>query len=351
MTESAIASPFASSCAVSKSDVGIKSRLTALLFGSPDVRKAHGGYRAAFVEKRIRRPCREGAASKTVVFHIDENRFSKSHGLPKIWLSERMASSEGKGEHVRAFTSYYPSAADKGGVKALGLAERFFAEGIGIADRGAQAERLQCFQAAELLYMHAMRRGNLQACTRLGVLYRFDMCRGSYMKDVLFKKGKHVRSLSLHETAFKLFRKAAVQGDAEAMVQLGEMLAEGAGCAKNRELAFKFFKSALKKCTGMEFAYIEGSVIDPEIRQKVHLTLASDLFNASHAGRAALHIAESFEEGRGTRQSFEMARIWYEIAYSALSVSFDHGFWYSKRDRCKARQGFLRALQEINGKY
>lgn len=334
--------------------VGIIPRLSAAVFGSPDAIKAHGGYRPSR-RRRNAAPMISMPAQLPMqpvpVYQLEDRRLSAKGGLPRIWLSEKACAASSGSIQPRKLSGCYPSDTDKGGVRALALAERYFAEGLNLVGEQSKTERVQCFQAAELLYMHAMHRGNLPACTRLGVLYRFDMCRGSYLKDRLFKKGKHAKAISAEATAFRLFRKAASQGDAEAMVQLGEMLIAGVGCSRNPDLAFKFFKSAIRRCSGMSFGQVEGSVFSEDGRHKMHRVLASYPEDAANMGNAALHIAEAFEQGRGARQSFSMARIWYEVAYEALSLSFDHGFWYSKRNKCKARQGYLRALQEINGKY
>lgn len=349
MTDTAIAMPQTCFASAPVRKVGVLARINGHLFGSPDFNKAQGGYRKAVAKKRMT-SCAGSTKKQIPVYQIDAKHRHHRTSLPQIWLSEKVYGGEGSAAQTRAFTTYYPNSADRGGVKAMQLAERYFAEGINVRS-GSEELRIQCFQAAELLYMHAMKRGNILACTRLGVIYRFDMCRGRYLKDALFKTGKHAKGLTLQETAFKLFRKAAVRGEIEAMVQVGEMLREGCGCEQNEAVAFKFFKKALKRSAGVAFDEVETWVLDSEHRRAMCALLNSDIENAANIGNAALHVAESFEEGSGARQSFEMAKIWYEVAYEALSVSFGCGFWYSKRNKDKARWGYRRALQEMNGKY
>lgn len=333
------------------SKISFHSKLIGILFGAPDLRKAFGGFCKTFSKKSKKKTRIKKSLDKACIYYIDFKKRKYINKLPKIWLSECVTDTNDGSIQQRAFTTYYPNDADKGGRKALYLAEQYFAEGLNMRGVNVEELRIQCFQAAELLYMHAMAKGNIVACTRLGIIYKYDMCKGLYVKDVLLKTGKHAKGLSSNESAYKLFRKAASRGDIEAIVQLGEMLRNGLGCEKSMSLAFNLFKEAIKKSIDINFNEIESWVINNNNRKKLHLILASNLKNAVNIGNAALSIAEFFEQGFVVAQSFNMAKIWYEISYEALSVSFDYGFWYSKRNKNKARWGYLRALQEINGKY
>lgn len=320
--------------------VTVGERLSRLFFGSPSFAYACRDMRLRKAASKRQRARVASPAREVPVFTIDRKNWKGTERLPRIWLSEPSYDAEAGCAHGRTFIEAYPHDPDPQGWHAYGLARKYFSEGLTYAPAAAataqegsdaaEAYRLrrlrrECFRAAEILYLHAMRAGNSAAKTGLGVLYRFDMCEGAYWSGLLEKRARHRKTVDPRKRALALFEQQAVAGDAEALFNLGEMRAEGCGCESDDMAAFELF--------GKAFEAAEASG------------------RGELAGKAALRIAEAFAEGRGTVHSFEQARAWYARATERLQAAFDGGEWHCKRQLVAARLGTACMDQELSGRY
>ena len=110
--------------------------------------------------------------------------------LPRIWLSEKVFNTKSDNGR-RIFVECYPAGPDIGGERALELGDRYLGEGFRSRRGGASVAALECFQAAEILYLHAGRRGNRAAACRLREMYADDLCEGRWHESYLQINAKH----------------------------------------------------------------------------------------------------------------------------------------------------------------
>lgn len=174
-------------------EVSIAARVSNMLFGAPNARRANGVVSTSFdVAGWLRRAFRTltGAPDFVPVFAIDRMGTEYRERLPRIWLSEKVANT--RHDAGRVFVESYPSAPDRGGEQALELGDRYLGEGFRAIARDG-AESVECFKAAEILYLHAVRRGNREAASRLRGIYADDLCRGDYWRPHLESRAKHAR--------------------------------------------------------------------------------------------------------------------------------------------------------------
>lgn len=314
--------------------VSVRERLCRIVLGSPSAAYA---LRDARLQRSLVHKSRARArrrASEVPVFEVDRKGWKGSERLPRVWLSEpRFDAATGRCEG-RVFVEAYPHDPDPLGWHAYGLARKYFSEGLAYAsehsgadagDYRARRVRRDCFRAAELLYLHALRAGNTAASTALATLYRYDMCEGSYWSGLLEKRARHRKPVDPRRRALRLLEQAAEAGNAEGLFGLGEMLAEGCGCERDEDRAFRCFAETFGRC---------GSRGSEEL-----------------AGRAALRIAHARAEGAGTVLDPERARAWYATAVDLLQIAFDAGQWRCKRQLVEARLGIACMDQELSGAY
>lgn len=111
--------------------------------------------------------------------------------LPGIWITEPIFNDEG-GSDGRTYVMAYPYADhehpfpgddDEDGNDALFYGGGYYDEGMSYTDPANHEKRIECFQAAELLYRHAAGRGNAVASLCLGYVYSYDRCEGRYWRD------------------------------------------------------------------------------------------------------------------------------------------------------------------------
>lgn len=279
--------------------VPLPVRVSAGLLGHPSFRRAFGGFKGTSV----------AASGPTItcappardfVFRLD--RPGKPGALPRIWLTEPSNASDGA--HGREYSAVYPSGPDAGGARAEELGERCFAEGLSTAAVADGALRIQCFQAAEMCFLHAAARGSLQAKVRLAVIYREDLCAG-----VSWLQASDPRR-SLGARAAALLIEAADEGSAEACW----LLADGEGVS--RYWAMRALKLA-----------------SPE--------------SAWQQGNAWLRFARAAEAQAADLSGIAVAHEAYACALQALSASEDMGDWHAKRYRAEAQRGANRMHQEL----
>lgn len=307
---------------VRSEEVGWAQRAVNVLFGSPSARRACGGAETSFVPKVLRGDAWRRRSETGSVFAVDRKGDGDAAGLPRIWVSE--PSPEGTG---RVFVSSYPCGADRGGWRALELAEIYFSEALGLPGEAHRRRRVDCYRAAEILLLHAAARGNVAAHCRLGVIYEADLCEGEYWEGLSDCHALHKADASCDERAYLHFSFGAYHGHGECCWRLGDMVAAGRGCAASAARAFSLYRRAFD---------LESGRIDED---------------RASTGNSALRLARAFELGRGCEQNFRRARTWYRLAAVSLGAAFEGGQWHFKRERIEARRGVARMAQEIAGCY
>lgn len=308
--------------------VSVVARAVRALFGSPSFLRANG-MRETGLAAKASAAARGRARSEVPVFQIDRKGSLLGEGLPRVWLSE-----EAPGERGRKMVCSYPNGRDAGGRRALALAELRFAEGLA---RFGTDEALGCFQAAELLYLHACERGSVEAYTRLGVLYAFDLCCGSYWRCALSSHAKHAAE-SVVQKAQRALRRAAARGSAEAKWRLGDLVSAGVGCEANEALALSLYRGSFCRAAGATLPQVDAAGDAPAVLDAVSGAQAS----LEHAGCAAARIARCKERGSGCARDIAGAHAWYSAAAALLDSCVGSGSWFYADELAQAEQGAVR---------
>lgn len=252
----------------------------------------------------------------------DRTDYPNGESLPAITVYERLFDEEERCVG-RTFTMRYPSYPDEGGDDALYYGGGYYDEGMGYTDPADHDKRVQCFQAAELLYRHAAARGNAVADMCLGYVYSYDRCEGRYWRGPHAGHGEgggSPRPYPCEERAFECLKAAAEAGIPEACYKLGDMYKHGTGCTLDAAQAFDSYARA-SKLAQREQPHILGSI--------------------------ALRLGGCYEEGFGCAQDFERAATWYEKGVAGLEFAVGHGqSWYEKA-LAGARAGMKRCRQEL----
>lgn len=174
-------------------EVSLAARASNALFGSPNMRRGNGILSTRF---DVAGACRKalsaffGVRRSVPVFSVDRVGTPCAESLPRVWLSERVSNTR-QDDGRRVFVECYPNGPDRGGSVALELGDRYLGEGCSSARHMARGERVECFRAAEILYLHAVRRGSRQAVARLKAIYDHDLCEGSYWVGYVEARAKH----------------------------------------------------------------------------------------------------------------------------------------------------------------
>ena len=175
--------------------------------------------------------------------------------LPGIFVSFPI-NDEGVPAGRNIFDYYSTETSDPDGRKALSYGSDYYQEAMSYQDPKDHALRIECFKAAEILYLHSYRHGNIIACMCLGYNYSYDRCEGDYwQKAVLWMSEDWAASEEKLEEYFKLeanfplethayesFLWAAQNNEPEACYKIGDMLKEGIGCEVNYVTAFEWYK-------------------------------------------------------------------------------------------------------------
>ncbi len=268
--------------------------------------------------------------------------------LPALWISAPVIDDDGKYEG-RMVTNFYPYEGfdlglwddedfeaveensdelglDLDGEIALRLGGRLYNEAMGCTRPEEHTRRIECFRAAELLYLHAAERDNPWAFLDLGYVYSYDRCEGKYFQGT-FDAGiepKDAGAYPLDDRSFECYERAAQAELPEAIYKLGDMYQQGRGCQANDVKTFELYERAFE----------------------VYQHQAPVLW-----GSAAIRLATCFEDGRGCTQDFEKALQWYRTAETGLDIAVRNGdSWYGRQLK-RARSGVKRMRQEINGGY
>lgn len=226
----------------------------------------------------------------------------------------------------RDCTWHYTPVQDEDGWDALDYGGGYYDEGMGCLAEDEREKRVMCFQAAELLYLHAASKGNPVADLCLGYVYSYDRCEGKYWEKLAnWETEEDLRApFDCDGHAYQHFLRAAQAGVGEACYKLGDMLRDGRGCTADPAQAFGWFLKAYELTKD----------------DRPHLW-----------GSAALRLGAACEEGEGCEHSFERAEHWYQIATTGLGIEArGGGSWYRGALR-RAEAGLVRVRQELSGQY
>lgn len=111
---------------------------------------------------------------------------------------------------------------DPDGSIALSFGADYYLEAMGYFEAADRQARIECFQAAEILYLHAAAKGNVYAYLNLGHVYSYDRCEGRCFVDRRHSEDASGGALyPWEQRAFECFEFAAKSGDVEACYKLG----------------------------------------------------------------------------------------------------------------------------------
>ena len=154
---------------------------------------------------------------------------------PDVWVTEQRC--EPTAERTgRMCVGHYTPDTDPDGDDALYYGGGYYDEGMACMGEGEHEKRIMCFQAAELLYLHASNLGNPFGDLCLGYVYSYDRCEGSYWGGE--------RPFDPEGHALAHFGAAARAGIPEACYKYGDLLRDGRGCDANFDEAYLWFSRA-----------------------------------------------------------------------------------------------------------
>lgn len=299
----------------------ISNRVSNFVFGSPSAVRANGGRHSSVAVQLLPGRICSKRLRRIPVFYVDEGVRSRRFRLPRVWITEPvfdLATAESLG---REYVASYPCDNDEGGVKAFQFGLNYFSEALGTEASGNSFERAECFRAAEILFLHAIERGCLDAAVKLGMIYEADLCEGTYFGREF--SSVEERALFLNAKAMEYFSLAAQADDSEALRRMGNMIAVGRGCAEDPSLAFSMLLRSFD--------------------------LADRQGDLANRGYAALAIAAAYENGVGCAHSFRSAYCWYRLAEEDLAYVVEEGGWHYKKPKHRAALGVRRMKQELIG--
>lgn len=257
-------------------------------------------------------------------FRVIEDGSSRSDAVPHIVYAQDSGNSQQGREWVVVGMYPDPLSKDEGGWEALRLGAWYYHRGMSCRDPREKGTRIECFQAAEILYLHAAHLGNTIALINLGYVYSYDRCEGRYWPGWEKHDSGDYSGYPADERAYQVLFQACEADFAEAHYKLGDLLSSGKGCGQDYEAAFECYKKAYS---------------------------LSRLDDAVVSGSCAFRLAKAFEEGRGCEQSFKLALRYYREAQSALERAVASGESYYRKVLGRARSGVIRMKQEISGQY
>lgn len=154
-------------------------------------------------------------------------------GLPLVWITQQVVEPQ-DGRTGRRCVYCYDPEDDPAGDFALGSGADYYNEAMSCDWRTER--RVECFPAAEVLYLHASRLGNAMADDDLTYVYSYDRCEGNYWDSVAAgaKFPRPEERLSIAERAFAHCRVAAEAGIAESCYKLGTSCATVEGAIRTR---------------------------------------------------------------------------------------------------------------------
>ncbi len=341
-------------CATMQRTVTPFERITNVVFGCPSIRRANGGHKTRFFSSKrdggfkargsipsaSKEDIQLSSRTSNPVYQLDEPSSGKGASIPRIWITERACGSDDP--IAREFIAAYPTGDDKGGARALEYAERMLGEGFGASDMDHD-HRVLFFQAAEILLLHSVERGNIQAAIKLGDLYRDDLCKGSYWESDVELRAKHaseIDSRSLLRRAWMLYGSAARKGSALAYVRLADMELASKQEDANRRAFTKLMRAYSMMLGKVDPAYAFG------LRGSKDDAVDLGIAERQEFGSVLLRLAICFERGIGCSRSITIAKKLYEYSKMNLENAFESGFWRSKAEYIEAQRGYGRCVQE-----
>lgn len=267
------------------------------------------------------------SSAKTVpVFEVDQRWYDTVDPLPGVWITQR---AQGCGNEClgRKYVMLYSwdDPSDPDGSIALSFGADYYLEAMGYSAAADRQARIECFQAAEILYLHAAAKGNVYAYLNLGYVYSYDRCEGRYFVD-----RRHSEDASgdapypREQRAFECFEFAAKSGDAEACYKLGDLYKRGVGCEPDAAEALRWYMHAFELKDGMP-PHVWGSI--------------------------ALRLGDAYENGIGCEFDLEKALDWYRKAETGLDIGVRSGEAFYGRTLANVRAAMKRIVQELDGRY
>lgn len=260
-------------------------------------------------------------------FEIVEDEDSRSLAYPRVliarpWSMGEEGGCEGPWRLVDAYPD--PACDDEHGWKALDHGAWFYGQAMTYGDPKQRSLRIDCFRAAEILYLHAAEKGNAQALVDLGYVYSYNRCEGMFWPGWEKYDEGDFSDYPADERAYQVLLEASESDFSEAHYKLGDMLSSGRGCEQDHARAYECYKKAYERAE-YEYSHIKGS--------------------------CAFRLAKAHEEGRGCQQSFELALHYYQEAEFYLDRAVSCGDYYYRKAFFKAQRGIRRMRQEISGQY
>lgn len=252
------------------------------------------------IDKKTVAPFDDG---RIPAFFLDNAWQNDSDALPAIQTTVPLL--DENGSYIgRVYDSHYPRMGnpDPDGDLALSLGARYYEEGMEHRSADERETRIECFQAAEILYLHAAAKGNATAYANLGYVYSYDRCEGRYLGNRHDAKENDGSPYPREKRAFECFSYAAERNDVEACYKLGDMLKRGIGCEADPFEAFAWYRRAYELGENNEQSHILGSI--------------------------ALRLGDACEHGIGCEADLDKALWWYERAKVALSIGVNSGAHY-----------------------
>jgi TPR repeat protein len=252
---------------------------------------------------------------------------SGSNPYPDVWITvpERDKNGVYAGRRrVGRYPDPHNPDGDPYGTSALGLGGRYYDEGMECIDAADHERRIDCFRAAELLYLHAAMKHNAYAFLCLGYVYSYNRCEGRFYEA---NEPAGIDPLGVGEPfsrerrAFECLEVAADSGLAEGCYKLGDLYKRGMGCEPSDKKAFDCYLRA------SELAEADGPVV---------------------WGSIGFRLGDAYEHGRGCRQDFARAHAWYRKAVIGLRAAVTSGDWYYEGVLARAEQGVKRCEQELS---
>lgn len=255
--------------------------------------------------------------------------YADGEELPTLWITLPVYDENDQLLGRDCIGKYPHGAEDEDGSQALDFGSNYYREAMTYADAKDRQTRIECFQAAEILYLHAAKKGNAIAYLNLGYIYSYDRCEGKYFRpwraDVPIEEWAALLPDDEREKrAHDCYARACESGDAEAFYKLGDMKMHGRGCDVDEVDAFRCYSDALAR----------GENDSP-----------------TTWGSAAIRLADCYENGKGCKQDFNKALAFYETAETALEISVRNGDWYYRKQLQRAQEGTKRIKQELSGEY
>lgn len=242
--------------------------------------------------------------------------------LPTLRLSKARMNEAGEPDG-RIPWCVYPQAddPDEDGWLALDLGAKLYTEAFSYDDARYHDLSVECFKAAELLYLHALARGNDIAQLNLGYVYSYNRCEGQYFLADQGAQSAQTDAYPHEARAFECFMGAANAGVAEASYKLGDLYRSGKGCYVDvREALFWY-----------QWGYDHA-----------------DRHDCVTWGSSAFRLARAYEQGEGTKKDYTAALRWYREAEAGLSLAVDEGNWFYEGTLSAARSGIKRMQQETS---